>query len=170
MTVRTALRLVLSGVLSAAPLSTSFAGSDVCRIALGDWNWFIGGKVAFSEGGQARWTPAVATMAPATATWTCDETSGTYTVTWQNGFVDTLRVSADGSKISGKSSTGAAVTGWRARAAKAAAQQAPKIPAPSAEDQAAPKGRWIQKTDIPPQKGPKKFPGWDKLIQQHGGQ
>ena len=82
---------------------------------VGEYAWFIGGKVAFWSRGTVRWMPAVASIPPATGTWTCSPDSGTYKVTWQNGFVDTLNLSADGSTLSGMSSTGVAVTGLAAR-------------------------------------------------------
>jgi hypothetical protein len=65
------------------PLSHSEA-ADPCQRILGDWGWFIGGKVSFSQNPH----------------------SGTYTVKWQNGFVDTLRLSEDGAQLNGTSSTG----------------------------------------------------------------
>jgi hypothetical protein len=66
---------------------------------LGEWGWLIGGKVSFSQNAQARWTPGNVATPPASGTWRCDPRSGTYTVTWQNGFVDTLSLSNDGAQI-----------------------------------------------------------------------
>ena len=54
---------------------------------------------------------------PASGTWVCDPRSETYTVTWQNGYVDTLKLSNDGARLSGTSSTGVKVWGSRTSAA-----------------------------------------------------
>jgi len=110
---RSTFALVLPAALSLQLLVAGSAAADACNGALGDWGWFIGGKVTFAEGGVVRWAPPVSTIPPATGTWTCAPATGTYTVTWQNGFVDTLTVAPDGVQISGTSSTGAKVTGRR---------------------------------------------------------
>jgi hypothetical protein len=88
------------------PLSHSEA-ADPCQRILGDWGWFIGGKVSFSQNPH----------------------SGTYTVKWQNGFVDTLRLSEDGAQLNGTSSTGVKVSGRRTPSA------AGTSPAPSSTTQ-----------------------------------
>lgn len=93
------------------------AGDMGCNRVVGDWSWFIGGTVAFAAVGTAKWTPAVTTIPPATATWTCQAQTGVFKVTWQNGFVDTLNLSEDGARLSGVSSTGVKVTGSRIGAA-----------------------------------------------------
>ena len=87
--------------------------ADPCQRILGDWGWFIGGKVSFSQNAQAKWTPSSVGTPPASATWSCDPRNGTYTVKWQNGFVDTLRLSEDGAQLNGTSSTGVKVSGRR---------------------------------------------------------
>jgi hypothetical protein len=91
-------------------------GGVGCERILGDWAWSIGGQVGFANGGRVRWNPGSAAIPPAVGSWTCVPETGVYTVTWQNGFVDTLRVSADGSQVSGISSTGAQVSGHRSGA------------------------------------------------------
>ena len=88
------------------PLSHSEA-ADPCQRILGDWGWFIGGKVRFSQNPH----------------------SGTYTVKWQNGFVDTLRLSEDGAQLNGTSSTGVKISGRRTPSA------AGTSPAPSSTTQ-----------------------------------
>ena len=42
---------------------------DGCYRIVGDWGWFIGGKVSFSAMSVARWTPATKGTPPATGTW-----------------------------------------------------------------------------------------------------
>jgi hypothetical protein len=110
---RIPMKSTLPTLLVIAILGCSNATGDACNNVLGEYAWFIGGKVAFGSRGTVRWMPAVATIPPATGTWTCSPDSGTYTVTWQNGFIDTLNLSADGSTLSGISSTGVRVTGHR---------------------------------------------------------
>jgi hypothetical protein len=110
------------------------AGADLCDRVLGDWAWFIGGKVTFSAGARVRWTPAVDAIPPAAGTWSCAPGTGTYTVTWQNGFIDTVNLSADGTQLSGTSSTGAQV--WGQRVSGAASSGA--TPTPGTTPAAAP--------------------------------
>ena len=100
--------------------------ADLCPRILGEWGWFIGGKVNFSKDAQARWTPGRAGTPPASGTWNCDPRNGTYTVTWQNGFVDTLTLSNDGTQLNGTSSTGAKV--WGKRTASTAGSSTNPIP------------------------------------------
>jgi hypothetical protein len=105
-------------VLFATALLLQFAAAGsaadaACDRIVGDWAWFIGGKVTFSSGARVRWTPAISGMPPAVGTWNCAPGSGVYTVIWQNGFIDTLNLSPDGAKLSGTSSTGIPVSGQR---------------------------------------------------------
>lgn len=106
------LPLLLAIAVCGCSDATGDASAATCNNVVGEYKWFIGGKVAFSSRGTVRWMPAVASIPPATGTWTCSD-FGTYKVTWENGFVDTLNLSADGSTLSGLSSTGIAVTGTR---------------------------------------------------------
>ncbi len=95
---------------------TGGLGSGGCERILGDWAWSIGGQVGFANGGRVSWSPGSNAIPPASGSWTCAPDTATYTVIWQNGFVDTLRVSADGNLVSGSSSTGAQVSGRRSGA------------------------------------------------------
>lgn len=147
-------------VLFASSYATHATAAEPCKAAIGQWNWFIGGKVALAENGDARWTPAVASMVPASGTWRCDPQAGAYIVTWQNGFIDTLTLSADGSKLNGTSSTGAAVSGWRGVAPAAAPAATPAAKTPPQLVPPGSKGGWIPGGNRPPQKGPKPFEGW----------
>jgi len=101
---------------------------------LGNWSWFIGGTVAFADQGKVLWTPAVKTIPPATGTWTCAAETGAYKITWQNGFVDTLNLSGDRTRLAGVSSTGVQVSGSRLHGATAGkAAGAKTVPAASTE-------------------------------------
>ncbi len=103
--------------------TTGAAEGNRCDRVVGNWGWFIGGTVTFATGARVRWVPAVSTIPAAEGTWRCAPDSGTYTVTWQNGFIDTLQLSADGNRLDGTSSTGVQVSGRRTSAA------APAMPA-----------------------------------------
>jgi hypothetical protein len=107
--------IVLGMLLGIA--SHSAVADERCSQVVGDWSWFIGGKVAFAPTGTVRWTPGVSTVPPATGTWTCVPETGTLKVTWQNGFIDTLNLAANGTQLKGVSSTGVQVSGYRAGAA-----------------------------------------------------
>ena len=109
--------LGVASILFCQILASHAEAADSCQRIVGEWGWFIGGKVSFSPNAQAKWIPGAAGTPPASASWTCDPRSETYTVTWQNGFVDTLRLSADGAQISGTSSTGVKVSGSRTSSA-----------------------------------------------------
>ena len=109
--------LGVASILFCQILVSHSEAADSCQRIVGEWGWFIGGKVNFSPSAQAKWIPATAGTPPASASWTCDPRSGTYTVTWQNGFVDTLRLSDDGAQLSGTSSTGVKVSGSRTSSA-----------------------------------------------------
>ncbi len=82
-----------------------------CDRIVGDWAWFLGGTVNFTSKSRVRWQPPGGS--PATGTWTCVPGTGKYIVTWENGFIDTLDLNADGTQLSGVSSTGVAVSGRR---------------------------------------------------------
>ncbi len=85
-----------------------------CNQILGDWVWFVGGTVTFSEKDRVRWSPVAGTGAqPASGTWHCVPATGLYTVTWQNGLVDTLQLAANGMEVNGMSSNGVDVSGRR---------------------------------------------------------
>jgi hypothetical protein len=109
--------LGVASMLLCPILASHSEAADQCHRIVGEWGWFIGGKVSFSSNAQAKWTPGTAGTPPASATWRCDPRNGTYTVTWQNGFVDTLRLSDDGAQLSGTSSTGVKVSGRRTSSA-----------------------------------------------------
>ena len=53
------------------PASHSEA-ADPCQRIVGEWGWFIGGKVSFSQNAQAKWTPSSVGTPPASGTWSCD--------------------------------------------------------------------------------------------------
>jgi hypothetical protein len=126
--------LAIASIFFSLPASYSEA-ADSCQKIVGEWGWFIGGKVTFSENAQARWTPGVKGTPPASGTWSCDSRSGTYTVNWQTGFVDTLKLSNDGRQLTGTSSTGVKVSGRRT-SGTAGSSPAPsgttRTPAPAA--------------------------------------
>jgi hypothetical protein len=131
---RIRIALGVATIVSCQILASHSEAADRCQRILGEWGWFIGGKVSFSSNAQARWTPGSKATPPASATWSCDSRSGIYTVTWQNGFVDTLTLSDDGGRLNGTSSTGVKVSGRRTSAAAGsppAPRSATQKPAPA---------------------------------------
>jgi hypothetical protein len=184
--------LGFAAILMSGFWAPSAGAAEGCQSGIGQWSWFIGGEVTLSQGGAVRWVPGTVAIPPANGRWTCDPKVGKYVVTWQNGFVDTLSLSADGARLTGKSSTGVAVSGWRGAPAAAPAAKvastgiAPVSPiAPVAPVKAPGSGAIDHNPSVaeilkgrpkldprgwkpgsrPPQKGPKPFEGWDSLIQ-----
>ena len=172
-------------IVMAGVWAPSADAAVACTDGVGQWRWFIGGEVTLSQGGGVRWVPATASIPPANGRWTCDPKTGKYVVTWQNGFVDSLDLSPDGTRLTGVSSTGVSVSGMRAKPvalvtpagakpgpAASAAPLAPVAPQTGGAIDHNPsvseilKGRpkldpsgWKQGSR-PPQKGPKPFEGW----------
>ena len=94
------------------PVNYSWAGT--CVEIVGQWKWSVGGTVTFSEDHRGSYMPGgQSALPPAQASWSCDAQSGTYSVNWSNGFIDTLRLSPDGNIVSGHSSSGVAIFGTR---------------------------------------------------------
>lgn len=110
---RSKIALLLVTALLLQITTAGVAAADLCDRIVGDWAWFIGGKVSFSTGAGVRWMPPTNATPPAVGRWSCEPGSGTYTVTWQNGFIDTLSLSSDGIRLGGTSSTGVSVWGRR---------------------------------------------------------
>lgn len=105
--------LVVPAGIPVPDLPVSSAASGACERIVGNWAWFIGGKVTFEAGSYAVWTPPDSTLPPAVGTWHCTGAGGTFTVAWQNGFVDTSRMSSDRRRLSGTNSAGVQVWGRR---------------------------------------------------------
>jgi hypothetical protein len=76
-----------------------------CQRMVGTWDWFVGGATVFASNGTGHNSLGL------TFTWTCS--NGTYVVSWSHGFVDRLRVSADGNSVDGSNQIGTHITGTR---------------------------------------------------------
>lgn len=118
--VRAILALFATAVLLMLP---TVGFTDECDKVLGEWRWFVGGAVVFSEDHGAVFTPDPGVPLPqGKGRWTCDAGSGTYTIDWGNGVVDTLQIAQDGGRIAGTNMAGQAIWGTR-----------PGAPAPTAD-------------------------------------
>lgn len=92
---------------------TELSQAAVCREALGKWNWFTGGFVTFADDGRAFFQPTEDAPPAVHAQWQCDPSTGSYTVSWSNGFTETIRVYQNGNLISGSNNVGVEVSGSR---------------------------------------------------------
>ena len=103
------------------------ATGEGCGTVTGEWSWFIGGVASFSADGQVAWRATPASPRSLDATWSCDPSTRTITVAWQQGLVDTLHLSPDGSSLAGQNQKGVAVTGERYVPGAAKPQPASKV-------------------------------------------
>ncbi|MEA2240142.1 MAG: eukaryotic-like serine/threonine-protein kinase [Thermoanaerobaculia bacterium] len=82
-----------------------------CSTLDGEWSWFTGAKVTFRDDGtflssvNGRWSRAA---------------DGQFTIRWDNGYVDVLRLSPDGRRLSGKNAQGTVISGDRTTACEGA--------------------------------------------------
>lgn len=106
----------IAGAIAVVAWQSPTLAAAPCTGGIGQWDWFIGGQVTLSQDKKVRFA-GNGWMPPASGTWSCDPKDGKYVVTWQNGFVDTLSLSPDGTKLTGLSSTGVPVSGGRVRPA-----------------------------------------------------
>ncbi len=134
---RMALALVAAGIASFPATRVAHAVEHSCdALVAGPWAWFVGGTVTFASTGTARYS-GNGTLPAATAKWSCIDSAGTAQINWVNGFVDTVKLSADGRALSGRSSTGSRISAAR----NGAAMTPPAAPAVSSQPAAAPKAK-----------------------------
>jgi len=84
-----------------------------CERAVGRWRWFTGGFVTIGPDGRAFFQPTEDAPPALHAQWQCDDSDGTYTLSWSHGFVETVRVYQEGNVISGTNNVGVEVSGTR---------------------------------------------------------
>ncbi|SMF41616.1 hypothetical protein SAMN06265365_11335 [Tistlia consotensis] len=99
-----------AGCLAAVTLLCLAAGSARaagCEEVLGAWKWFTGSTVTFLAGGRI--------AGSAVNVWRCADPSGpVIVVDWTNGkWIDTLTLSPDGRRLSGRNQIGNSVTAER---------------------------------------------------------
>lgn len=82
------------------------SNTDPCSMIIGKWKWFTGSVAEFYPNGR---------MPGNGNSWRCaDPHSRTFIITWSNGkWVDTLKMSPDGSRLEGKNQIGNRVWGNR---------------------------------------------------------
>jgi hypothetical protein len=74
----------------------------------GKWKWFNGAEVTFYSNG------AVDASNGAKGNWQCTHSVGrVYVIKWTNGWTDTLTLSTNGRRLSGKNNMGSPVTAQR---------------------------------------------------------
>ena len=74
----------------------------------GQWTWPGGTVVTIRGDGTC------SSSSKLTATWTlADPAARRYTIVWSHGYTDDLTLAADGSRLEGKNSRGAAITATR---------------------------------------------------------
>ena len=99
------------------PAEPSLANISQCQEITGDWDWFTGGVVTIAPDGALSWkqNPAVAQSLSAVGRWTCLDTKPrSFSLSWQTGLTDVVKLSPDQQSLSGKNlTTGAVITGTR---------------------------------------------------------
>ena len=99
---------------SAEEIADSSSGVlGTCAGIVGKWSWFTGGFVSFRASGSAVFQPDLNGAVTVQGAWTCDKRTGNYMVNWSHGFSDTLQLSGDGNRLSGRNQQGAAISGQR---------------------------------------------------------
>lgn len=101
----------------APPPEPQIMNLNLCPEIAGSWDWFTGGVVTISEDGGLLWrqNPALPQSLSAVGRWTClDTTPHTFTLSWQTGLTDQVRLSPDGKSLSGKNlMNGVVISGTR---------------------------------------------------------
>jgi hypothetical protein len=97
-----ALILLVTWAMAAIPARAQGAGS--CAHVPGTWSWFVNGNVTFHANGTL-------TQGNLTGRWSCQ--GGLVRISWSHGFVDHVRVSVDGARMSGTNQHGHQVGGQR---------------------------------------------------------
>jgi hypothetical protein len=105
--------ILVAGWTHAAISPDLLRQAEACQRVVGDWRWFIGGIAHFSADGKVEWRAAPGSPHALSATWTCQPDTGDFTVTWQQGLVDSLHLSPDGRALSGQNDKGVSVSGER---------------------------------------------------------
>lgn len=88
-------------------------GNLACRKIIGTWHWFDNGTVIVKQDQTAAWYAPITNVAGHTASWKCDPRTQAMTLSWSNGFTDTMRAVADGQNLQGKNNRG--MTLWAQR-------------------------------------------------------
>jgi len=97
--------LVLIILFGMVFLSLDAVGSDGIS---GKWKWFNGAEVTFYSNGAADASNG------AKGSWQCTHPVGrVYVIKWTNGWTDTLTLSTNGRRLSGKNNMGSPVTAQR---------------------------------------------------------
>ncbi len=106
----------LPPILIAAAALSAWAGGALaqganCPPLTGRWAWFVGGIVTFAADGTGVWKAYPEASKSLSVTWQCQPATGVFTLTWQQGLIDTVTMSEDGRALSGQNQYGVAVRG-----------------------------------------------------------
>jgi hypothetical protein len=107
----------IARILIAAAVLWPWAGGGAlaqganCPPLTGRWAWFVGGIVTFAADGTGVWKAYPEASKSLTVSWKCESASGVFTLTWQQGLIDTVTMSKDGRSLSGQNQYGVAVGG-----------------------------------------------------------
>ncbi len=113
-TVLASLVAIIGFVRSCAQERAAAAAFDPCVAVVGRWDWLTtGGIVSIAEGGNLMWHMTDDTPAPSVlGRWSCDR-SGKIELRWNNNFVETLEMSADGKRMTGANQQGVVISATR---------------------------------------------------------
>jgi hypothetical protein len=103
--------LIAAAVLAPWAASGALAQVANCPPLTGRWAWFVGGMVTFAADGTGVWKAYPEASKSLTVTWTCQPATGVFTLTWQQGLIDTVTMSEDGRTLTGQNQYGVAVRG-----------------------------------------------------------
>ncbi len=105
---------IIGFVRSCAQERTEAAALDPCIAVIGRWDWLTtGGVVSVAEGGGLMWHMTEDAPAPSVlGQWSCDR-SGAIELRWNNNFTETLEMSEDGKRITGKNQQGVVISATR---------------------------------------------------------
>ncbi len=144
---------VLIAMAALWPASDARAQGASCPSLAGPWAWFVGGIVTFAADGTGIWKAYPEAPKSLNVTWSCAPATGVYTLTWQQGLIDTVTLSEDGRTLAGQNQYGVAVGGR----ADEALEQSPGPP--SAIDPSL-VGSWMLEVALPSPQGPVRV-SWD---------
>jgi hypothetical protein len=95
------------------PVAPGSSG-DRCRRIVGAWQWYTGeiaGVLTFAEDHQVGASVARGVSPVLLGSWSCDESSGAYTIRWQNNVVERVTLADDGRTASGSNNMNMPIRG-----------------------------------------------------------
>lgn len=90
------------------------SSADGCRRIVGTWQWYTGeipGVLTFGEDRQVGASVARGVAPVLHGSWSCDESSGAYTIRWQNNVIEHVTLADDGRAASGSNNLNMPIRG-----------------------------------------------------------